>query len=300
MQQPFIADIKRNSLDDGPGIRSTVFFKGCPLSCSWCHNPECIRGSPELIFRQASCIDCQDCVSACPNGSIGAMGPLTLDRDRCRRAARCAEQCPTGALEIVGRRHSLDDLLATLLRDRSFYRNSGGGVTLSGGEATLYCDYAGALARELQAAGTHVLLETCGHFAWDRFATALLPHLDAVYWDLKLADPKAHRQHCGKDNRLILENLDRLIDRSEGLGLDLLVRVPLVPKLTCNRDNLEAIAELLRARGTERVALLPYNPMWRPKALALGRPAGGQLDDRWLEADELALAKAVFQGFTCL
>ena len=300
MRQPFIADIKRNSLDDGPGIRSTVFFKGCPLSCSWCHNPECIRAAPELSSRQPSCIDCRDCLSACPNGAIGPLGPLSLDRGRCRRAARCVEQCPAGALEIVGRRYDLDELTGALLRDRSFYRNSGGGVTLSGGEATLYCDYAGALARQLQEASTHVLLETCGHFEWERFAAQLLPHLDAIYFDLKLADPAAHERWCGRDNRLIIENLDRLIDQRGTGRPEVLVRIPLVPNLTCTRDNLEAVAELLRTRGAECVALLPYNPMWIPKALALGRPAPEQPGDRWLDADELALAQAVFEDFTVL
>ncbi len=209
------------------------------------------------------------------------------------------DQCPAGALEIVGHRYGLDELVAALLRDRTFYRNSGGGVTLSGGEATLYGDYAGALAQQLQEAGTHVLLETCGHFEWERFAAQLLPHLDAVYWDLKLADPQDHERWCGRDNRLIIENLDRLIDQSNE-QLEVLVRIPLVPNLTCTRDNLEALAEHLRARGAERVALLPYNPMWLPKALALGRSAPEQPDDRWLEPDELALAQAAFKDFTIL
>ncbi|MBW2455755.1 MAG: glycyl-radical enzyme activating protein, partial [Deltaproteobacteria bacterium] len=260
MHLPFIADIKRNSLDDGPGIRSTVFFKGCPLSCSWCHNPECIHAGPELLFRPADCIDCRDCVANCPNGAIGPTGPGSLDRSRCHRSGRCADECPTGALELVGRRYDLDELLALLLRDQAFYRNSGGGVTLSGGEATLFGDYAGALARRLREAGAHVLLETCGHFEWRRFATQLLPYLDTIYFDLKLADPSAHERWCGRDNGLILENLDRLLEDREEQRLEVLVRVPLVPNVTCTEANLTAIATLLRGRGAQRVALLPYNP----------------------------------------
>ncbi len=298
MQQPFIADIKRNSLDDGPGIRSTVFFKGCPLSCSWCHNPECIRGGPELLFREADCIDCHDCVTACPEGAIGPTGPRSLDRKGCHHTGRCADQCPTGALEIVGRRYDWAELLALLLRDQAFYRNSGGGVTLSGGEATLFGSYAGPLARELREAGVHVLLETCGHFEWHRFATQLLPHLDTIYFDLKLADPVAHKQLCGRDNRRILDNLQQLSSHQQEGKLEVLPRVPLVPNLTCTEANLTAIAKQLRTSGAKRVALLPYNPMWTPKARALGRKTPHGPEERWLAADEIALAESVFEGFT--
>ncbi len=158
MQAPFIADVKRNSLDDGPGVRTTVFFKGCPLSCVWCHNPECIRAGPELIVRPERCIGCKDCVAACPHGAVGPGGGLEIVRDRCRLEGECVDACPGGAREIVGRRYSIEELARLLLRDEALYRNSGGGVTLSGGEPTMFMQFAGGLARVLHQRGVHVLV----------------------------------------------------------------------------------------------------------------------------------------------
>ncbi len=293
MAIPLIADIKRNALDDGPGIRTTVFFKGCPLSCVWCHNPECISAAAELLFRQARCIDCRDCAAACSNSAIGAAGPSTLDRAKCKLNADCVEACPGGALEIVGRPYSVDELTELLLRDRAFYDNSGGGVTLSGGEATLFCTFAGSLAKRLGQSRIHVLLQTCGHFSWEPFAAQLAPHLDAVYFDVKLADPGDHKRYCGRDNALILDNLERI----GGLDLELLVRVPLIPQVNCQRDELASIAALLRDRGVDRVALLPYNPLWGPKLASLGREPHN-LPERFLEAAQLEMARGVFSNFT--
>ncbi len=290
---PLIADIKRNALDDGPGIRTTVFFKGCPLSCVWCHNPECISAAPELLFRQARCIDCRDCAAACTQGAIGAAGPSQLDRARCKRSADCVEACPGGALEIVGRRYSVDELTELLLRDRVFFDNSGGGVSLSGGEATLFSEFAGAVAQRLSEQSIHVLLQTCGHFKWERFASLLAPHLDTIYFDVKLADPEEHHHFCGRDNALIVENLARL----RALDVEVLVRVPLVPQVNCERDKLASIATLLRSLGVDRVALLAYNPLWGSKLASLGRKAG-HLPERFLDPAQLEMARKVFSGFS--
>lgn len=290
---PFIAEIKRNSLDDGPGIRSTVFFKGCPLRCVWCHNPECIRPTPEVMFRADRCVGSRECVAACARGALGPAGPAALDRERCRASGDCATACPAAALEVVGRRWSIDELCAALLRDRGLYRSSGGGVTLSGGEPTLYCEYAGALARKLRDEGVGVLLETCGHFEWDRFAAELLPHLDTVYVDLKVVDPAGHDRFCGRDNGAILENIGRLL----ALGTpDVLVRIPLVPAITATDANLRAAAAFLRGCGARRVALLPYNPLWLQKAAGLGqRPF--YTHHAWLRGEDKARARAAFGGF---
>ncbi len=137
-EQPLVAEIKRNSLDDGPGIRSVVFFKGCPLRCVWCHNPECIRPEAEILHREASCMGCGACAEACTSGALGPAGPAALDRDACDLCGACVEECPTGALSLVGTAYTPEALARELARDRAFYDNSGGGVTLSGGEPTLF------------------------------------------------------------------------------------------------------------------------------------------------------------------
>ncbi len=167
--RPLVADIKRNSLDDGPGIRSVVFFKGCPLRCVWCHNPECTAAGPELMFNQETCIGCKSCAEVCPENAIGEDGPAAIDRKACTLCGDCVDECPSGALSLIGIYYPAGELVDTLLRDKPFYDNSGGGVTLSGGEPTVIMDYTAEVARKLKEAGVHVLIETCGDFDWARF-----------------------------------------------------------------------------------------------------------------------------------
>ncbi len=292
MQAPFVADVKRNSLDDGPGVRTTVFFKGCPLSCVWCHNPECIRAGPELIVRPERCIGCKDCVAACPHNAVGPGGGLETDRDRCRLDGACVDACPGGAREIVGRRYSIDELVRLLLRDEALYRNSGGGVTLSGGEPTMYMQFAGTLARALHDRGVHVLVETCGQFDFEEFDERLRPWIDEVYVDLKVLDPKAHEAACGRTNETILANIERLIALEKPRTT---VRMPLVPEVTATAANLEAAARWLRARGVSRIVLLPYNPLWTTKATGIGQRA--RYDRRtWMDAAEKKAARDAFAG----
>lgn len=296
MLTPYIAELKRNSLDDGPGIRTAIFFKGCPLACVWCHNPECIAPRPELLWRKDDCLDCRDCATFCPSGAVPPDGPREVDRDKCARALLCVDGCPSGALEVVGRRWELGELVELLARDAVFYANSGGGVTLTGGEATLYMEYAGELARQLKERGIHLLLETCGQFDARALERHLLSHLDTIYFDLKLLDADAHREHCGRDNATILANLDRLLAQSR---VEVLVRIPLVPEITATPGNLAAAAAFLRARGVARVALLPYNPLWPTKAAALGRPVRYPRTT-WMTPAEKSAAAAPFAGFKIL
>lgn len=289
---PFIAEIKRNSLDDGPGIRSAVFFKGCPLSCVWCHNPECIGPRPELVWKKERCIGCHACASFCPGGAVPPSGPKPIDREAALRERLDVDECPSGALEIVGRRFSHEELVELLCRDRAFYENSGGGVTLTGGEATLFVEWTGELARRLKERGIRVLLETCGHFEWPRFEAALLPHVDTIYVDLKLVDPGAHEEHCGRSNATILDSIDKLVATER----EVLIRIPLVPGITATSEALERAAAFLRQKGVKRLALLPYNPLWGTKLEALGR-AGRYTREGWMSADELGRARAAFEGF---
>lgn len=290
---PFIAEIKRNSLDDGPGIRSVVFFKGCPLRCTWCHNPECLRPGPEILFRPEPCIGCRSCVEACPEGAIGSEGPGFLDRGRCTLCGECADECPSGALELVGKAYTPDELVDLLARDKAFYDNSGGGVTLSGGEPTMSMDYSAEVSGKLGDKGIPVLVETCGDFKWETFAEKLLPRIHQVFVDIKFIDEDQHRRHTGRGNARIKENIQNLIRHSSS---NTLVRIPLVPGVTATRGNLQAIAQWLRDRGIARVALLPYNPLWIAKAKGLGREPHYDRET-WMSQEERDEVKRIFEGF---
>jgi len=284
-RQALIADVKRNSLDDGPGIRSVVFFKGCPLRCTWCQNPETLSTRAEIQRSGDLCTHCEACVAACPVG-VARPGTDAEDAPRCQRCGRCVAACTSGARRLVGTPADVEELARLLTRDAPFYRRSGGGVTLSGGEPTLHAHLAGRLAARLAEAGIPVLLETCGLFGWTTVAHHLLPHVTTVFMDLKLADDQRHREATGHSNRRILENLSRLVSRRT----DLLVRVPLVPGLTDDAENLTAIARHVRALGLTQLALLPYNPLWIPKrqGLAAGGRALPYAHDRWMSDQDIA------------
>jgi pyruvate formate lyase activating enzyme len=292
-RRPLVAEIKRNSLDDGPGIRSVVFFKGCPLSCVWCHNPECITAAPEIAFRQEKCVGSRDCSRVCGEEAIGEEGPAAIDRRACTLCGECAEECPSGALAIVGRYYEPGELIEILCRDQAFYENSGGGVTLSGGEPTLFVDYAAEVARQLAGRDIAVLLETCGDFDWERFAAKLLPHLETIYVDLKLDPDDLHRKFTGRGNARIKGNIEKLLAQDSA---EVLVRVPLVPDITATPGNLRAIASWLAGRNVERVALMPYNPLWTSKTRALGRTPAYERAT-WMSDTERATAKEIFAGF---
>ena len=294
-RRPLIVDVRPNSLDDGPGIRTTVFFKGCPLACVWCHNPEAIHADPEIAFLEKDCIACGECMPVCAPAAFGPGPVVAFDRALCNSCGACAEVCPTGALKQVGRYWEIDELLPLLLRDMPFYRNSGGGVTLSGGEATMFPRYVGELLRRLREAGVHTLVETCGLFRLETFRDRLLPHLDQIYYDVKFIDDALHERYTGRPNRVILENLEALAKLAPGRVLP---RVPLIPGLTDDLDNLRAIGGFLRRLGFSEARLLPYNPLWAEKAASVGRRSGYR-HDGWLSRDEQAACESAFLEALC-
>jgi pyruvate formate lyase activating enzyme len=268
---PLIVEVARYRLEDGPGIRSVVFFKGCGLRCSFCHNPEAQEFHAEVVRAEQRCILCGACAGACVSGAIRPSSPGHIERDACTRCGACADACPAGGLRRIGTSQSPEALAEVLLRDRHFYLVSGGGVTLSGGEPVLFPHYLAELLPRLGSQGVHVLLETGGHFAdYDVFRSLVLPHLDAVDFSLKLVDPDAHRVMAGQDNELILRNL-RLLAAEPRVKLT--VSIPIVPGVTDTNANLEAAAELLRELGVATVRLLPYNPLGAQMAVSRGRPA---------------------------
>jgi pyruvate formate lyase activating enzyme len=264
-------DIKGNALDDGPGIRSVVFFKGCPLSCVWCQNPESRRSIPELSFDAVACIaGCTRCLHICPKHALDRRNPDFVDRSACDVCFACVDACPSGVLSRVGHPASLQDLMRILRRDKSFYDASGGGVTFSGGEPTLHMKFLGELAAACRADGIHTLLETSGQFRWERFERNVLPQINTIYYDLKLFDSDAHREFCGVSNDRILENFARLAALSLTGEVELLARIPLVPEITATETNVLAIGNFLLAHGINRVRLLDYNPTWVDKITKLG------------------------------
>ncbi|MCP4187583.1 MAG: radical SAM protein [Gammaproteobacteria bacterium] len=216
-----VFDIKRDASEDGPGIRTTVFFKGCPLSCVWCQNPE------GKLFKSETDI----------NG------------------------------EQVGSWMTVDELLYRLLQDKPFFTSTGGGVTLSGGEATMQMDVASQLLQRLKAEGVHTAIETSGFFKYDRFRETMLPWLDLIYFDLKLIDDAESRMYCGRSNTRILENFSRLLKNAD---IPIMPRIPLVPGITATEQNLRGIAAFLDQYNVKSCSLIPYNPLWKDKLQKLG------------------------------
>lgn len=286
-----LVDVKANALDDGPGIRSVVFFKGCPLSCSWCHNPEAMSAAPELSFDPALCVDAGACRAQCPHD---AWSGGSLDRERCAACFDCVDVCPSSALTRIGTPLDVDALVAGLLRHKPFFDASGGGVTLSGGEPTWSMDGLSRVLRALKARGVHTLLQTCGAFSLERYDAAVGPWVDLVYFDLKLRDDAEHRAHCGVSNRPILRNFAVLQDRARAGGTPLLPRVPLVPDVTATAANLEGWAVFLASHRADRVQLLPHNPLWPDKLPRLGRPAPPR--GRWMDGAELERCARPFRA----
>ncbi len=293
-----IFDLQRNCCEDGPGIRTTVFFKGCPLACVWCQNPEGVGFSPGLSFRAERCRpeECgAPCVAACPVACLEptADGPLAVDRGACTRCDLCFPVCRSKALEPVGRWISLEELLHRVLIDRPIFETTGGGVTLSGGEPTVQMGFAERFLRELRRRGIHTAIETCGYFAYDRFRQRLLPHLDLIYFDLKLIDDARSRLYTGRSNRRILENFSRL---AADAGSRLVPRIPLVPGITATGENLAGLARFLRRAGLGRCSLMPYNPLWVDKLPRLGARASYHRRSFMSPAAEAACVEAFASG----
>ena len=266
--KPLIFDIHHFALDDGPGIRSTVFMKGCPLSCLWCHNPESMKSGSEIAFYPQLCINCGDCKTVCTEGAISLEQADRIMRDRCTACGNCAEECPTTALKIVGKHYSVSNLIEILLSDHIFYETSKGGVTFSGGEPTLYMDYVGEVMKELKANNVHIAIETSGRFNLEEFKTKLLPHIDLIFYDIKLYNPGKHKQYTGKSNKHILSNFADLIKKSNAR---IIPRLPLVPKITATTENLTQIACFLKSAGISTCELLPYNSGGITKRIAIGK-----------------------------
>ena len=251
-------------MHDGPGIRTTVFFKGCPLKCLWCHNPETQDPQSELFFYSNRCIACGECAAVCRQHAHSMIPVHTVNQDRCVGCGACAVCCPTNALQIAGRDCNTEELLPLLLRDRAFY-DTKGGVTLSGGECLCQVSACVELLKLLKKEGIHTAVDTCGAVPREAFER-VLPYTDLFLYDLKAMDEDVHIRYTGKSNRLILENL-RFLD---SMDADVEIRIPNVTG--CNDDQIEKIRNFLATlKNTYPVTVLPYNRYAASKYAALGR-----------------------------
>jgi pyruvate formate lyase activating enzyme len=263
-----IFNIQRFSIHDGPGIRTTVFLKGCTLGCRWCHNPESIASQPELVFFEQRCIGCRRCFAACESGALTLEGDRRQYRvERCRLCGRCAEACYAEALVMQGRTATAEEVVAEVLKDKPFYETSRGGVTLSGGEPLLQAGFVAEVFARCRERGVATCLDTAAHVPWAAFE-AVLPHTDLVLLDLKLMDPERHRAATGASNEVILANARRLGDGR----CPLVVRVPVIPGYTDDDANVAAIADFVRGfPALDHVELLPYHRFAESKYRRLQR-----------------------------
>ena len=263
-----VFDIKKFAIHDGPGIRTTVFVKGCPLSCLWCHNPESQHFEPEIFFQPELCTNCGYCVSVCPNGCHQLVnGVHVMDREKCTACGLCTRECYTGALELVGRTWTVDEVLAEVLKDKAFYENSGGGMTLSGGEPMAQFKFTKALLTAAKAAGLNNCLDSCGWAPFEKYA-ALFDVVDLFLWDYKATDSALHRELTGVPNERILENLARI----DAAGKPTVLRCPLVPGVNVDETHLQGVIDTARAlKNLQQIDLLPYHPLGKSKLERLGR-----------------------------
>ncbi len=293
--QGLVFNIQRYSIQDGPGLRTTVFLKGCPLSCKWCHNPESVRPSPELMSHDRKCIGCGRCVEVCPEGAISldSASGRVINRGKCTLCFRCVAVCPTHALERIGACTTVADVMAEVERDEVFYRKSGGGMTVSGGEPLLQWAFTWSLLQAGKERNLHTALDTCGYARWPALEK-VLEYVDLVLFDIKHMDPQRHKEGTGVSNSLILSNLHRVVAKKVRVW----VRLPLIAGYNDSPDNLRRVVEMAARLGIEKTAAFPYHELGEGKYEGRGReyPCAGArppVDGRIEELHQMAREKGI-------
>lgn len=286
-----IFDIKHFAVHDGPGIRTTVFFKGCPLKCQWCHNPESIRKKKQLGYLTHKCVGCGKCVVACPQGAhtFTNEGIHTFDREKCIACGECVKACPASALSLYGKEAELQAVLDELLEDKDFYESSEGGVTLSGGECLMQPDFCAELLKRLKENGIHTAVDTCGFVSKDAI-DKILPYTDLFLYDMKAFDEKVHVKCTSRSNKTILENLKHIDD----CGAEIEIRIPFVPHY--NSDQIEKIAGFLSVlKNITKVKVLPYHNYAGTKYKSLDMP--DTLPKKLPEDSEIKAAERILETY---
>ena len=251
-----IFNIQRFCTDDGPGIRTTVFFKGCNLRCAWCHNPESQAHDAQIMFYPDKCVGCGKCKEKCPHAL-----------EKCDKCGTCAFYCIHGARELCGKEYSSSEVMSEVLKDTPYYESSDGGVTFSGGECMLQIDFLCELLKECKEAGIHTSVDTAGHIPYEYFEK-ILPYTDLFLYDVKCFDSEKHKKYTGVGNGLILKNLEQLLK----IGKPLWVRIPIIPSVNDTEDEIRSILSFINTHGkAERVELLPYHALGEHKYAAIGK-----------------------------
>lgn len=266
MNRNIIFNIQKFCVNDGPGIRTTVFLKGCPLNCIWCHNPESKKTEPQIFYNKEKCLVCGKCAEVCPNHCHTFSDKHEFDRSACSVCGACTEVCMTNALEKTGERQSLESIINEVMKDEMFYQNSNGGMTLSGGEPMFQFDFTKELLQEAKKRGLHTCMETCG-FASRKQFEEIAPMVDIFLYDYKETDPEKHKKFTGVRNDLILDNLDFL----DHLQANLILRCPIIPSLNDREEHFNGISALAnRYHHILEVDVEPYHPLGTGKAVMLG------------------------------
>lgn len=259
--------IQRFSIHDGYGIRTTVFLKGCPLRCVWCHNPESQKFEPEVGYKTEKCLSCYKCAEVCDKGAIEVIeGKIYIKRELCDGCGRCVEVCSGGALEVFGKDVSVGEVITFVEKDRVFYEKSRGGVTFSGGEPYFQPEFLLALLEACKSRGINTAVDTSGYTKW-RIIKKTIPFVDFFLYDLKDYRDDRHKRMCGNGNKIILLNLKKLVDS----GAEVVVRIPVIPNYNFEYEDFEGYLSILESVGAERVDLLPYHSLARDKYRLLGR-----------------------------
>ena len=262
-----IFNIQKFSVNDGPGIRTTVFMKGCPLRCLWCHNPESNSAKKEIFYDARKCVMCGACVQICSNNCHILDGTHTYNRESCIKCGKCAEACMPSALEAVGEEKTVSEVIAEVMKDKAFYDNSGGGITLSGGEPMMQFDFTCELLKASKENGLHTCIETCGYAKPEQYKK-IADMVDIFLFDYKETDSALHKEYTGVDNKLILENLRMLDD----LGSNIILRCPIIPTMNDRDEHLCGIADMANSlKNVSEINIEPYHPLGSGKSDMLGK-----------------------------
>jgi pyruvate formate lyase activating enzyme len=294
MKHPLIFDIKRYAINDGPGIRITIFFKGCPLKCAWCHNPESQLPAQQKFYTASRCIGARDCIEICPNNALSLTPDgIVTDWELCNLCGKCAEACPTKAIEMSGRFYTSQELLKIIEKERVHFVQSGGGVTISGGEPLMFPEFLIELLVLCKQAGIHTTVDTSG-FAPEESILKVAKHTDLFLYDLKMMDPVQHKKWTGVDNKRILENLKILINAGKPVN----IRVPLIKNVNADEQNLRATAQFISNLNGKipSVNLLPYHPIGKGKYRKMGLP-WSSFGMEELTEKEVEQAIQLFKGY---